>query len=258
MRSSPVPPTRESNRLPRSSAFPPVLLLLCLIPVVFSCRDPQSPPEPPQPPAFLSASVTVTSSPFPLIVWQASMDADHYTVHRATLLDTTFEAIAISTDTTWTDTGIVAGKRYLYAVSAANAAGESPLSAPDSAFTASYIILHPRKSETYRIGDSLSVVFSAAGGQNGTLDMTVNGGEHYAAIPNTDAGETFVPANTPVVTFAVPPVVLQRVWDPDLGGIRTDTLSCVSDSVKVRFMDYSDPSKEHALSNGFFSITESR
>ncbi len=252
--------TRNTRPLPAFRRLPPAVLLpaLSLLATGFSCQDPQSPLKPPDPPAHIYASVTQTSSPFPSVAWRASPDAARYTLYRHTSSDTVFEPIADCVDTAWIDTAIAAGMRYVYAVSAANIAGESSLSAPDSAFTTSYVILHPREGDSYRIGDSLSVVFSAAEGRNGTLDMTVNGGEHYAAITNADAGETFVPVNTPVVTFVVPPVLLRRVWDTELGGIRTDTLSCVSDSARVRFMDYSDPSTEHAISNGFFSITESR
>ena len=69
----------------------------------------------------------------PKLTWSASTDAvgvAGYSIHRATSSSVGPE-IALTSDTTWTDTTVVEGTKYWYAVKAYDAAGNlSPASVP--------------------------------------------------------------------------------------------------------------------------------
>ncbi|MFG2232443.1 chitinase [Streptomyces sp. NPDC048723] len=91
--------------------------------------DPGGPgqPQPPAPPTGLTASATSSNSV--VLSWSAVPGATSYTVHRdgAAPLSVTSAAAAV--------TGLAAATTYTFRVSAVNAAGESPQSAPASATT---------------------------------------------------------------------------------------------------------------------------
>ncbi|MFJ9551727.1 chitinase [Streptomyces erythrochromogenes] len=93
--------------------------------------DPGGPgqPQPPAAPTGLTASATSSSSV--LLNWTAVAGATSYTVHRdgAAPLPATSASAAVN--------GLAASTTYTFRVSAANAAGESPQSAPVSVTTGS-------------------------------------------------------------------------------------------------------------------------
>ncbi|MFI8448454.1 chitinase [Streptomyces erythrochromogenes] len=93
--------------------------------------DPGGPgqPQPPAAPTGLTASATSSGSV--LLNWTAVADATSYTVHRdgAAPLPVTSASAAVN--------GLAASTTYTFRVSAANAAGESPQSAPVSVTTGS-------------------------------------------------------------------------------------------------------------------------
>jgi regulation of enolase protein 1 (concanavalin A-like superfamily) len=95
---------------------------------------PQADTSAPQSPPPAPAGLTADGSPEGITVgWAASVDAasmaaaDGYTVRRAALDDDAFTTVATGvTSTSYTDAAVEAGRTYVYAVSASNAAGEGP------------------------------------------------------------------------------------------------------------------------------------
>src|SRR3989344_1674786 len=93
---------------------------------------PPPPPPPPTAPATPTGLIVTPSSTQVNLNWNAVTGATAYRVYRGT--NATDLALVISPDTTGTtQTGLVAGTTYYYAVSAFNASGESAKSAVVSA-----------------------------------------------------------------------------------------------------------------------------
>jgi len=81
------------------------------------------PPTPPAPPTGLTAT---PGNARVALSWNASTGATNYNVKRATAPGTVYTTIGTVAATSFTDTAVVNGTTYFYAVSAVNSAGESP------------------------------------------------------------------------------------------------------------------------------------
>lgn len=90
-------------------------------------------PDPPPAPTALTA--TAVSASAVALSWSASSQADEYEVHRATSRTGAYTEVLTSTDTTDMDTGLMAGRTYLYKVRAVGDGGSSPFSNVDPATT---------------------------------------------------------------------------------------------------------------------------
>jgi hypothetical protein len=93
---------------------------------------PPPPPPPPGAPTILSVTVFTNNGQISL-TWSAITGATSYNVKRSPSTNGPYTILANTTSTNYTDTSALAGTLYYYVVSALNAGGEGPNSAPVSA-----------------------------------------------------------------------------------------------------------------------------
>jgi len=228
-----------------------LLTVTVLLAAVIRCAGTNPAPQPPQ---MLSAAITAQSAPFVTLTWHAAANARSYTVLRKANDEPLFDEVALVTETAWTDYGVYAGSRYFYTVTAVGDGGVSGPSAQDSVVTDAYMILAPRDGDLFRIGDTLPVRLSAAEGVNAMMQMTFDNGENYIAPRFIGIQGTFTPAMVPELRMTIPPLIVELRLDPQTGMPVADTIVPVSDLVRFRLVDYSNPDVVLAESNGFFSI----
>jgi hypothetical protein len=91
------------------------------------------PPPPPWPPSAPAGLTAITNCEQITLTWAPSSGATNYNVKRSTSSTTNYAVIASTSATSYTDTNVLNGTTYYYVVSAVNAGGEGPNSAPVSA-----------------------------------------------------------------------------------------------------------------------------
>jgi fibronectin type 3 domain-containing protein len=114
------------------------------------------------PPAPTSLLAVAQSSSKIQTTWQKQSCATSYNIYRSTSLEGVYAITGTATDSIFTDTGITAGARLFYKVTARNGAGESDASLPASATTTpstpSTPVVTPLTSTT------VSIAWQSAGG----------------------------------------------------------------------------------------------
>jgi len=219
--------------------------------LIIGCDSPASSTT--QPPAAAPAGVNATvidAESYVEVLWQPVAGATSYSILRQTAGAGNFDSVGVSSGVKYHDVNIKAGEQYAYQVKALNSAGASVPSSPTALVTAGdFIISSPKGGDIFHVGDTIAVRMSAIAGQPAGIEIIM--GNKFLSIPGLN--NTFSPMNTPVIKFPAPAVIQSPTLDAN-GNYITVNVSMISDSLKIRMFNYSQPIQTFTTSEGYFSI----
>jgi len=116
-----------------------------------------------------------------------------------------------------------------------------------------YRVVSPNGGEHFVVGDTIDVMISSK--SDGLVDILLYFGAHSARIPGFSGSVN--PREQNLVRFVVPGTLPIRVWDAQSSISKTIHVSLVSDSCKIKIMDYLEGSEYFDFSDRYFSIGNS-